>query len=775
MFRHLLATLRIVLIFMVIPNAYAQQPPPVAANPQAPTLAATVPLGMQRGTGQELTLTGTNLTEPVALWTSFSAKATFPADNNNGKDAARLRVRLEVPRDIPIGLHTVRLATTRGVSNFRTFCIDDLPQVNETDTNRAKASAQPVPIPCVIVGRADAEASDFFKVHVKAGERLTFEVLARRLGSPLDPQVTLYDAKSGKELPAGHSNDAPGLQTDARLTYTFKEAGEVLVEVRDATYRGGPDYGYRLRIGDFPCATSAMPMAVKRGGKALVGFAGPLVGGIAPVEVTVPDDPTVTALQITPRAVNGLHGWPIFVAISDLDEGVEQEPNNEPAKANRVAVPGAVTGRFQEAGDIDHFIFAAKKGQRLLLDVETHELGSPTEVYLVLRDAKGTQVAMSNPTVAARIDFNPPADGDYTLAVEHLLYWGGPAETYRLTIRPYEPGYTLTLGIDRFDVPPGGVVPVGIFLARRDYNGPIEVSVAGPAGVSGQVAVATGQNAPPNQPVAQLFLRAAPQLAAGTYPITIQGKATINDKPIVERASVRAVVAANLSSLPYPPPTLTHQVALGVTEKPPFTLVLKLDHPEGTRGQPVGLTVTATRVAGFAEEIALTPVNLPANVAPALKNVPKDKNEIQVQLNPAANAALGTFTVSVSGKAKHAGKEYAFTAVPASLVLVPPFELKADAAPLTLEPGGKGVLKITATRKGGYQGPIALEIRNLPANVTAAKATIAAGQQSAEVEVTAAANAAAGEKADVNVLGTASAAANQQAATPNFKVAVKKK
>jgi len=82
---------------------------------------------------------------------------------------------------------------------------------------------------------------------------------------------------------------------------------------------------------------------------------------------------------------------------------------------------------------------------------------------------------------------------------------------------------------------------------------------------------------------------------------------------------------------------------------------------------------------------------------------------------------------------------------------------------------------VTALRAGGYQGPIALELRNLPANVAAPKTTIAAGQTTAEIELSAAVNAATGDKADVNILGTATAAANQQRATANFTVSVPKK
>src|SRR5262249_18639086 len=194
-----------------------QNPPPVKPNPQAPTLNMAVPLGMQRGTTLDLTLTGTNLAEPTALWTSFPAKVTIPTDNKNGTDQTKLLARLEVPKDAPIGFHTIRLATTRGMSNLRIFCIDDFPQVMEADTNHSLASAQAISLPCVVVGRADAEVTDYFKFKVSAGQRVSFEVLGRRLGSAYDPQISLYDLRTGRELPEANSHDAPGLQADSRF------------------------------------------------------------------------------------------------------------------------------------------------------------------------------------------------------------------------------------------------------------------------------------------------------------------------------------------------------------------------------------------------------------------------------------------------------------------------------------------------------------------------------------------------------------------------------
>jgi hypothetical protein len=660
----------LITLLLLTADATAQKAPaPVPPNPQAPILNMPAPLGIQRGTALDLTLTGKNLAEPTGLWTSFPATVTIPTDHNNGKDNAKLRVHLEVPRDAPLGFHSIRLATTRGISNFRLFCIDELPQIMEIDSNRSRSTPQAVPIPCVVVGRADAETNDYYKISVKAGQRVSFEILGRRLGSAFDPQLTLYDGGTGQELPGGHSNDAPGLQTDARLTYVFKQAGDYLIEVRDVMYRGGADYWYRLRIGDFPCATVPIPMAVRRGGQVTVYFTGPMVEGVAPLEVAVPVDPAVTSVAVAPRGANGLYGWPVTLAVSDHEELVEHEPNNEPAQANRIPVPGGVTGQFLQSGDVDHFVFAAKKDRRYRIEAQTRELHSPTEVYMVLKDANGKQLAASNPAAAPRLDFTAPADGDFTLAVEHLLYWYGPSEAYRITVTPYEPDFELALGIDRFDVPPGACVPVTILATRHDFKGPIDVSVSGYPAITGHTTIPPGKPTAAGQPAATLFLCASPDAAPGPYNLRIQGSATINGKTVIHDVNLRTVVSQNLAGLPFPPQPLLSEVALGVIEKPPFTLSARLGSPEAYRGGSVPLTITATRAAGFTEEISLSAVDLPANVATTLKNIPKGQHFVTAQLTPAAKAPLGPFTISVTGKAKFHNQEYAVTAPPFGLTI----------------------------------------------------------------------------------------------------------
>ena len=236
---------RLILILLAeifLPGSLQSQPKilpsPIVSSSQAPVLSLITPAGVQRGSHVELMLTGVNLTDPVGLWTSFPAKVIFPIDQN-GNDGGRLLVHMEVAANAPIGTHSVRLATQNGLSNLRLLCVDEIPQIMENDTNRIRTTPQEVTSPVMITGKIDPESSDYYKIHVKAKQRLTFDVLAHRLGSPLDPLLILYNARTGRELPGLHSDDAPGLQTDARLTHTFAEEIDVLVEVRDSTYRGG--------------------------------------------------------------------------------------------------------------------------------------------------------------------------------------------------------------------------------------------------------------------------------------------------------------------------------------------------------------------------------------------------------------------------------------------------------------------------------------------------------------------------------------------------------
>lgn len=645
-----------------VPTAKGQPKPLVVPPaPQAPTLTTPASLGVKRGTATELTLAGTNLADATAVIYSGPGTATIPTDNKNGSEAAKLRVKVDVPADAPVGLYTIRVATRHGVSNLRPFVVDELTGVVEVDNNRTKDTAQPIEAPCSVSGRADPEASDYFRVKVAAGQRLTFEVLARRIGSPLDPIVVLHDAKTKRELVDLYADDTPGLQGDARLTHTFKDASEILVEVRDTTYRGGADYAYRLRVGEFPGATTAFPLAVQRGQEAKVGFAGPGAESIAPVAVRAPTDPTLVAVYAAPKFASGPSGWPLPVRLSDSPELTEQEPNDDTGKANKLPVPGGVSGRFGAKGDTDHYKITAAKGQKLTIAALTYEVNAPTEVLIRVLDGKGAELARSNPQQpAARVEFTPPADGEFVVACEHLNYLFGPNEVYHLSVRPATPDFDVALALDRYEAPAGGGTGVAVTnIARLNgYAGPVELSVVGNDNLSGKLIVPAGQT----QAFVPLMVKAGAK--PGAYPFRVQAKATIDGKDVVRFAALTDVVKTSMGGIPNPPPELLTGCAVAVIEKPSFSVKLTPDPTGAEKGKPGKVVVEVTR-DGADAEIVLAPLFGPPNLTPAVKPIPKGQSKAEFPVTVAPNAPVGLNPLVLRATTKIGGKDYVVTPPPA--------------------------------------------------------------------------------------------------------------
>lgn len=91
-----------------------------------------------------------------------------------------------------------------------------------------------------------------FHLQLKAGQPVVMEVYARRLNSPLDSLLRLYDS-AGNLLAV--NDDVPRLKagtvmqhTDSSLLFTPGTDGDYLLALSDTTGLGGKDYAYFLRI-----------------------------------------------------------------------------------------------------------------------------------------------------------------------------------------------------------------------------------------------------------------------------------------------------------------------------------------------------------------------------------------------------------------------------------------------------------------------------------------------------------------------------------------------
>jgi hypothetical protein len=139
------------------------------------------------------------------------------------------------------------------ISNFVPFAIDTLPECMEVESNDGLATAQKVEMPIVINGRIGrAGDRDLFRFEGRSGETMVVEVTARRLHSPLDSIVRVFDA-TGKQVAFNDDFDDKGSglithQADSRVECVLPASGAYIVSVADTQGKGDETYAYRCRI-----------------------------------------------------------------------------------------------------------------------------------------------------------------------------------------------------------------------------------------------------------------------------------------------------------------------------------------------------------------------------------------------------------------------------------------------------------------------------------------------------------------------------------------------
>lgn len=276
-------------------------------------------------------------------------------------------------------------------------------------------------------------------------------------------------------------------------------------------------------------------------------------------------------------------------------------------------------------------------------------------------DAKGAELAKSNPAQpTARAEFTPAADGEFYAVAEHLNYGYGPTEVYHLTVRPAAPDFEIAIGVDRIDLSVSGstLLPIVGRTKLNGFNLPVELTVVSDS-LTGTLTIPPAANPLPATPL-QLEVSLKPGAKPGLIPFTVKATAKVDGKDVVKTAEIEEVVKAALAGLPNVPPQMMTQLYAMSAAEPPFTLAVTVEKPEVVKGASVKGKVTVKRSAGFAEEIALAALGLPANVTAKLKPVPKGANEVEFEIAAAAAAAPGAANFYFKATTKNAGRDFAY-------------------------------------------------------------------------------------------------------------------
>jgi len=449
-------------------------------------------------------------------------------------------------------------------------------------------------------------------------------------------------------------------------------------------------------------------------------LANPALGEFVTVQMTVPASATPGKREVRLQTPGGLSN-PMSFHVGQLPEFSKPDWKSTPRARNsmdpampkteeiKITLPATLNGQIPPGG-VDKYRFPARAGQSLLVSVSARELipyladAVPGwfQAAVTLYDATGNELAYADD-----FRFHPdpvffykiPKDGEYVLEIKDALYRGREDFVYRITVGEL-PFVT-------------SVFPLG-----------------GKTGTLATVAV-SGWNLPYNS--IALDLRGK---ALGTYPFAasqLSNRVPIGVDNLPEIFEVEPNDTASTAQ------TVTLPVIInGRVGKPGDWDVFKF---EGKAGDRIVAEVYARRLDSPLDSILI--LTDAAGSQLALNDDHEDKGS---GLNTHHADSYLSFTLPVAGTyfihigdTQHCGGE-AFAYRLRLSAPRPDFELRAVPSTLNVRAGASAPVTVYALRKDGFEGEIALSLKDPPTGFTLASAIVPANQDQVKSTLSAATN-----------------------------------
>ncbi len=678
----------------------------------SPRLTIILPRGAQRGKDTELTFSGRLLADVEEIMfyePGFSVKEFKPVNANSFKAV------ISVSPDARLGEQVCQVRTKTGISDFRTFFVGYMPDVDEKEPNSDFATPQEIPINSTVNGVVTSEDVDYYVVDAKKGDRIAAEVEAIRLGTTLfDPYVAILDAK---RFELASEDDSPLLVQDCVVSAIAPEDGKYTIEVRESSYGGNGNCRYRVHIGNFPRPTAVYPAGGKIGEEIEVKFIGDAAGEFAQ-KFVLPKEMIPEYGVFAGKDGSWSPSWNTF-RLSDVGNTLEVEPNNDRATATPSEFPSAFNGILQETNDEDFFKFTAKKGQQFEVECYGRRIRSAIDPVMYLYNSKGGRVASNDDSRGpdSYFRFNVPADDEYTLHIKDHLGRGGPAYVYRVEFQPIQPGLTLSIArSERYGqyrqqifVGRGNRFGTNINLARRNFGGELVLAPKElPAGITMH-----HDKVPANMSVMPVVFEAAADapLGGGLYDFIAHH---------AENPEIRGGFS-NTSDFVYGAPgqslyytKTVEKLPIAVVDEIPFKLDIVVPKVPIARNGSMKLKIVATKKEGWDETITVQfPFRPPGLGAGSSIQIPKGQTEGFYPLNANGSAAIGTWKVFAIGwGAVDGGNAFASSAL-APLEISEPFVTFAMSRS-ACDQGQETEIACTLTQTKEFPGEAVARIFGLP-------------------------------------------------------------
>jgi len=562
----------------------------------APRLLTTMPLGGQSGTEIEVTITGDQLDDASDLVFSDSRLVARPKLNDQGQPIP-LKYVVAISPDCPSGVYEARVMTRLGLSASRIFSVGTLHEVVRTQPNTTLATALEVPVNSVCNASMSVRAVDHYRFIGQAGQRVIVDCATRGIDSKLDAVVVIADA-AGRDLLVERRGGA--------LDFTVPMDGPYVIKIHELTYKGGPEYFYRLGLWEQAPGT---PVVRQPGTRTVNAFSWPPTGLAAAAAIT------------------------------------EVEANDPVAPLQNITFPCDLAGAFYPAADVDVFEFTGKKGEEWWIEVASERFGLPTDPALLVQrvvNENGEQklidiVELSDIPSPVKVSSNGyaydgppynagsadilgklvvPEDGQYRLQLLDLF--GGtrtdPRNIYRLVVRKAAPDFALVSWAMHMELRNGdrnalskpialrggSTIALEVVALRRDgFDGDIDIVMEGlPEGVTGH-----GLKIPAGQSRGLMLVTAHQNAPRSLANASFYGRAEVNGTAVTrvcQLASMAWPIADAWGEIPSPRLISDVPVSVSGIDFAPLTIAAQSPEPLTVQaGQKVTIPLNLTRRSEF--------------------------------------------------------------------------------------------------------------------------------------------------------------------------------
>ena len=460
---------------------------------QKMSMAYIYPAGGQAGTSFEVEVGGLNINQATEVFISAKGvkseilkapeNAKKPVrrkfdDQSSPQMADRLKIRITIDKNAPIGLCDFRLQSDKGVSNKLIFEIGQYTDVLEIKGSTLNKPTTIESLPATVCGQILPGERDYFSFKAQKGAVIVASAKARTFVPYIADAVpgwfqaviTIRNSK-GKEIAF---NDDYRNGVDPVIITNIPEDDIYTLLIHDAIYRGREDFTYRIDVGEIPFIEYIYPAVGKTGKSTTINLK---AVNIDKTEVKYkPDFEGKGYFNMVGKEGFKSNSIP-FYAVSKT-ANVDILPKSATLLPYSMVYDSIRTNQKQITYNLE-----LTKNEQLTIELMARKIASMLDAKLTLYNANNVKVAEADDTEDALegmmthhadpvLNYKATQAGTYKLVVEDILHGSGLDYFYLLERKVTTPNFKVFVSPANITIPKGGTATFMLDIETPDKKTP---------------------------------------------------------------------------------------------------------------------------------------------------------------------------------------------------------------------------------------------------------------------------------------------------------------